>query len=86
MIHDLTVSFECRVLATLLFVPFSTEMFDDIENRLIVYADDSRLLAVVRKPSERPTLLKLNACLRRISRELWDSSENIRGDAWNLLP
>ena len=41
------------VLGHLLFTLYTREMFELVENRLFVYADDSILLAVVRKPAER---------------------------------
>ena len=31
-------------------------MFELVENRLFAYADDSTLLAVVRKPADRPAV------------------------------
>ena len=42
-------------------------MFDQVENRLFAYADDSTLLAVVRKPADRPAdAASLNRDLARI--------------------
>ena len=42
-------------------------MFDPVENRLFAYTDDSSLLAVVRKPAERPAVAaSLNRDLARI--------------------
>ena len=35
---------------------YAMEMFELVENRLYAYADDSTLLAVVRKPADRPAL------------------------------
>ena len=44
------------VLGPLLFILYTSEMFELIENRLFAYADDSLLLAVVRKPADRPAV------------------------------
>ena len=44
------------VLGPLLFILYTSEMFDLVENRLFTYADDSTLLAVIRRPSDRPTV------------------------------
>ena len=41
------------VLGPLLFILYTSEMFELVENRLYAYADDSTLLAVVRKPADR---------------------------------
>ena len=45
-----------RVLGPLLFILYTSEMFELVENRLYAYADDSILLAVVRKPADRPAV------------------------------
>ena len=37
------------VLGPLMFIPYTSEMFELVENRLFAYADDSTQLAVVRK-------------------------------------
>ena len=42
------------VLSPLLFIVFNSEMFELVSNRLFAYADDSTLLAVIRKPADRP--------------------------------
>ena len=44
------------VLGALLLILYSSEMFELVENRLYAYADDSTLLAVVRKPTDRPAV------------------------------
>ena len=44
------------VLGPLLFILYTSEMFELVENRLYVYADDSTLLAVVCKPADRPAV------------------------------
>ena len=46
------------VLGPFLFILYTSEMFDLVENRLFAYADDSTcaLLAVIRRPSDRPTV------------------------------
>jgi hypothetical protein len=41
------------VLGPLLFILYTAEMFDIVENHLVGYADDSTLLAVVRRPADR---------------------------------
>ena len=45
------------VLGPLRFILYASEMFELVENRLYVYADDSTLLAVVRKPAGRPAFV-----------------------------
>ena len=42
------------VLGTLLLIFYTSDMFELVENRPYAYADDSTLLAVVRKPADRP--------------------------------
>ena len=54
------------VLCPLLFILCSSEMFELVENAQFAYADDSTLLAVVRKPADRPLLQLLNNDLARI--------------------
>ena len=44
------------LLGPLLFILYVSEMFQLVENRLFAYADDSTLLAVVRKPADRPAV------------------------------
>ena len=44
------------VLGPLLLILYRSEMFDLVENRLFACADDSTLLAVIRRPSDRPTV------------------------------
>ena len=44
------------VLGPLLFILYTSEMFELVEYRLYAYADDSTLLAVVRKPADRPAI------------------------------
>ena len=44
------------VLGLLLAIIYSREMFEQVENRQFAYADDSTLLAVVRKPADRPAV------------------------------
>ena len=43
-------------MGPLLFILYTSEMFDMVENRLFAYADDSTMLAVIRRPSDRPTV------------------------------
>ena len=40
----------------LYFILYTSEMFELVENRLFAFADDSTLLAVVRKPVDRPAV------------------------------
>ena len=48
-------------------IPYKSEMFELVENRLFVNADDSTLLAVVCKPADRPAVsASLNNDLARI--------------------
>ena len=55
------------VLGPLLFILYTSEMFELVENRLFAYADDSTLLAVVRKPADRPAVrASLNRDLARV--------------------
>ena len=56
------------VLGPLLFIDFYTsEMFELVEKRLYAHADDSKLVAVVRKPADRPAVAaSLNRNLARI--------------------
>ena len=44
------------VLGPLLFILYASEMFELVDNRLFDYADDFTLLAVVRKPADRPAI------------------------------
>ena len=55
------------VLGPLLFILYTSEMFEMVDNRLNAYADDSILLAVVRKPSDIPAVAaSFNRDLTRI--------------------
>ena len=44
------------VLGPLMFILYTSEMFELVENRLYVYADDSTLLETIRKPADRPAV------------------------------
>ena len=44
------------VLGALLFILYTSEMIELVENRVFAYANDSTLLAVVRKPADRPVV------------------------------
>ena len=44
------------MLGPLLFILYTSEMLELVENRLFAYADDSTLLAVVRMPADRPAV------------------------------
>ena len=54
------------VFGPLLFILYTSEMFDLMENRLYAYVDDSKLLAVVCKPADRLAVASLNRDLTRI--------------------
>ena len=45
------------VLGLLLFILYTSEIFELVENRLYAYADDFTLLAVARKPAGRPSVV-----------------------------
>ena len=44
------------MLGPLLFVLYTTKIFEQVENSLFAYADDSTLLEVVSKPANRPAV------------------------------
>ena len=55
------------MLGPVLFILYTSEMLELVENRLFAHADDSTLLAVVRKPADRPAVAaSLNRELARI--------------------
>ena len=55
------------VLGPLLFIFYTSEMFEQVENRLYAYSGDYTLLSVVRKPADRPAVAaSLNRDLARI--------------------
>ena len=55
------------MLGRLQFILYTSKMFELVENRLYAYADDFTLLAVVRKPADRPDVAaSLNRDLARI--------------------
>ena len=54
-------------LGPLPFILYTSEMFELVDNRQYAYADDSTLLAVVRKPADRLSVaVSLNRDLARI--------------------
>ena len=56
------------VLGRLLFLLYTSELFSILENRLIGYADDSTLIAVVPSPGVRVTVAEsLSSDLVRVS-------------------
>ena len=58
-----------RLLGPLLFVLYTNETFELVENRLYAYADDSTLLTVLRNPADRPAVAaSLNRDLARIQK------------------
>ena len=54
------------VLGPLLFILYSSEMFELVENRLYAYADDSILLTVVHKPADRPVSASLKGTVPEV--------------------
>ena len=55
------------MLVPILFILYTSEMFELAENELYAYADHYALLAVVRKPADRPAgAASLNWDLARI--------------------
>ena len=55
------------VLGPLLIILYTSELFEQVENRLGAYADDSTLPAILRKPADRPEVAaSLNRVLARI--------------------
>ena len=58
-----------RVLGPLQFILYTSEIFELVKNTLFAYGDDSTLLAVVRKPADRPAIAaSLNRDLARIQK------------------
>ena len=57
------------VLGHLLFIFYTSEMFELVENRLYACADDSTLIAVIRKPADRSVAAVVNRDLVRI--QVW---------------
>ena len=47
LVHDVSGVSKCCVLGQLLFLLYTSEFFSILENKLISYADDSTLVAVV---------------------------------------
>ena len=47
---------QVSVLGPLLFLLYTSELFSSLENKLIGYADDSTLMAVVPSPGVRVTV------------------------------
>ena len=64
------------VLGPLLFLLYTSELFSILENKLIGYADDSTLMAVVPSPGVRVAVAEsLNRDLGRVS---------VRCDLWGM--
>ena len=58
------------VLGPLLFVIYTADLFDVVENRLVNYADDSTLFSICNRPSDREYVAQsINRDLEQIS--LW---------------
>ena len=59
---------QSSVLGTLLFLMYTSELFSILENKLIGYADDSTLMAVVSSPGVRGAVAESLICdLGRVS-------------------
>ena len=55
------------MLNLLLVIQYTPKMFQLVDNRLYAYADEATLLAVVRKPADRPAVApSINMNLARI--------------------
>ena len=68
----------CSVLCPLLLLLYTSELFYTLENKLIGYADDSTLMAVVPSPGVRVAVAEsLIRDLGRVSEwcDLWDEIE-----------
>ena len=64
-----------RVLGPLLFLPYTSELFCILENRLIGYADDSTLMAIVPSPGVRVAVAESLICDLGRVRQDYDSLE-----------
>ena len=65
------------VFCPLQFILYTDEMFELAENKLFAYADDSTLLAVVRKPADRPAVAaSVNRDLARIQESILGFTES----------
>ena len=75
-----TLCQECRrVLGPLLFLLYTSELFSILENKLIGYADDSTLIAVVPSQGVRVTVAEsLNRNIVRVNAwcDLWGMKLN----------
>ena len=47
---------QVSVLGPLLFIIYTSEMFELVKNRLHAYADDATVMAIVCKPADRPVV------------------------------
>ena len=68
------------VLGPLLFLLYTSELFSILENKLLGYADDSTLMAVVRSPGVRVAVAEsLIRDLGRVSEwcDLWGMKLNV---------
>ena len=66
-------------MGLLLFLPYTSELFSILENKLIGYADDSTMMAVVPSPCARVTVAEsLNRDLVRVNEwcDLWGMKFN----------
>ena len=69
------------VLGPLLFLLYTSELFSILENKLMSYADDSTLMAVVQSPGVRVAVVEsLIRDLARVSEwcDLWGMKLNAR--------
>ena len=71
---------QCSVLGPLLFLLYTSELFPILENKLIGYADDCTLMAVVPSPGLRVAVAESLICdLGRVSEwyDLWGMKLNV---------
>ena len=66
---------EGSVLGSLVFLLYTLELFSILENRLIGYADDSTLMAVVPSPGFRVVVAESEICDVGMVSEWWAFGE-----------
>ena len=79
MVNVVSRVLQGSVLGPLLFFPYTSELFSILENKLIGYADDSTLMAVVPSSGARVTEAEsLNRDLVRVNAwcDLWGMKLN----------
>ena len=78
------------VLCPLLFLLYTSDVFYILENKLIGYADDSTLTAVVRSPHVRVTVTVTESLIRDLGRvsewcDLWGMTLNVSKTKTNIF-